>query len=172
MQSFGRRAVKAPDLAFIRDVTRTALSVAGGAGFVLAGSGAIREHGLTSRPTYDVDLFAESTLAGKDFVAVVDRTVDAFEERGWTVVWVKRGETFVQLTVSDVSGRAVGVDFGVDWRAESPALLSVGPVLAIEDAVGNKVAAAFSRAEIRDLLDIDSIRRSGAFSDEELLALG
>ena len=52
-----------------------------------------------------------------------------------------------------------------------PVRLEVGPVLAIEDAVGNKVGALFSRAETRDYLDVDAIRRSGRYSDKELLNL-
>lgn len=41
-----------------RRVARLALEAAGeDAGFALAGAGAIREHGLSDRPTEDVDLF-------------------------------------------------------------------------------------------------------------------
>ena len=41
-----------------RRIARLALEAAGDeAGFALAGSGAIREHGLIDRPTEDVDLF-------------------------------------------------------------------------------------------------------------------
>ena len=40
-----------------REVTRIALSGIAGFGFALAGSGAIREHGVIDRPTEDVDLF-------------------------------------------------------------------------------------------------------------------
>ncbi|MCI1642525.1 MAG: hypothetical protein LKI38_08395, partial [Actinomyces sp.] len=63
------------------------------------------------------------------------------------------------------------MDLGVDWRAHPPVRLEVGPVLAIDDAVGNKVGALFSRAETRDYLDVDAIRRSGRCSDKELLDL-
>jgi hypothetical protein len=48
--------------------------------------------------------------------------------------------------------------------------LSVGPVLSLEDAVGNKVSALYSRAEPRDFLDLDAIRSSGRFTDEQLIA--
>ncbi len=40
-----------------RVITQLLLAVLQDAGFALAGSGAIREHGLTSRRTADVDLF-------------------------------------------------------------------------------------------------------------------
>lgn len=47
-----------PDLPMQREVARIAL--AGVDGFALAGSGAIREHGIIDRPTEDVDLFTAS----------------------------------------------------------------------------------------------------------------
>ena len=48
----------------------------------------------------------------------------------------------------------------------------VGPVLAPDDAVGNKVAALFSRGEARDYLDVDRIRASGRYRDRRLIELG
>ncbi|MGY1777731.1 hypothetical protein ACI8AV_17865 [Geodermatophilus sp. SYSU D00804] len=62
------------------------------------------------------------------------------------------------------------VDLSVDWRRDEPVTLAVGPVLSLEDAVGNKVAALFSQAEAWDFLDVDTIRAAGRFTDEELLA--
>lgn len=47
----------ATDVAFQRFVTTLLLNHIGSAGFALAGSGAIREHGITDRLTHDVDLF-------------------------------------------------------------------------------------------------------------------
>ncbi len=44
-----------------RDVARISLDSVGHHGFALAGAGAIREHGLTARPTQDVDLFTNQT---------------------------------------------------------------------------------------------------------------
>ncbi|MGM0386779.1 MAG: hypothetical protein ACQERF_12490 [Actinomycetota bacterium] len=63
------------------------------------------------------------------------------------------------------------MDLGLDWRAHDPVWLELGPVLAIEDAVANKVGALFSRGEPRDYLDVDAIRESGRFADDKLLTL-
>lgn len=49
--------------------------------------------------------------------------------------------------------------------------LDVGPVLALPDAIANKVGALYSRAEVRDYLDVDAIRQSGRYTDEQLLDL-
>lgn len=78
---------------------------------------------------------------------------------------------FAQLTVVGDRGRRTDIDLGVDWRERPPVRLEIGPVLSVEDAVGNKIAALFSRAEARDYLDADAIRNSGRFADDELLEL-
>jgi hypothetical protein len=154
-----------------RRVTRLALKAVGDdAGFALAGSGAIREHGLIDRPTEDVDLFTVQQ-SQTCFATSLDRITAALRTAGYTVETRRRQDTFAQLTVISRQGRTTGVDLGVDWRAHPPVRFEVGPVLSIEDAVGNKVGALFSRAETRDYLDVDAIRRSGRYSDEELLDL-
>ena len=45
-----------------RDLTRVALTALDGRAFALAGSGAIREHGMVDRLTHDVDLFMRVQL--------------------------------------------------------------------------------------------------------------
>lgn len=154
-----------------RRITRLALGAVGDdAGFVLAGSGAIREHGLIDRPTEDVDLFTVEQARAR-FRTSFDRIVAALRAEGYTVEIRRRQDRFAQLTVVGAQGRITGMDLGVDWRAHPPVWMEVGPVLSIEDAVGNKVGALFSRAETRDYLDVDAIRRSGRYSDDELLDL-
>ena len=154
-----------------RRITRLALEAVGDdAGFALAGSGAIREHGLIDRPTEDVDLFTVQQAQAR-FGTSLDRIIAALRAAGYTVESRRRQDTFAQLTIVSAQGRSTDMDLGVDWRAHPPVRLEVGPVLSIEDAVGNKVGALFSRAETRDYLDVDAIRRSGRYSDEELLDL-
>ncbi|SER60376.1 Nucleotidyl transferase AbiEii toxin, Type IV TA system [Propionibacterium cyclohexanicum] len=154
-----------------RRVTRVALGAVGeDAGFALAGSGAIREHGLIDRPTEDVDLFTVQQAQDR-FGTSLDRIIAALRAAGHIVETRRRQDTFAQLTAISPGGRSTDVDLGVDWRGHPPVQLEVGPVLSLEDAVGNKVGASFSRAETRDYLDVDAIRRSGRYSDEELLDL-
>lgn len=78
---------------------------------------------------------------------------------------------FARLAITASDGYQFEVDLGVDWRAHEPVRLQVGSVLALEDAVANKVGALFNRAAARDYLDVDTIRQSGRFSDEDLLRL-
>jgi flavin-binding protein dodecin len=154
-----------------RRVTALLLQSIGSAGFALAGSGAIREHGIINRPTRDVDLFATSTTSPDAFSQALERAEQTLRDAGLSFTRTRAAPLFARLVVSGTTDEMVVVDLAVDWRLEPPVRLEVGPVLALPDAVGSKVAAAFSRTEARDFLDLDAIRESGLFSDDALLAL-
>jgi hypothetical protein len=152
-----------------RRVTVLLLDAIGQAGFALAGSGAIREHGITNRPTQDVDLFALSTMSPEAFLREVEYAEQTLRDAGLSCTRSRTAPLFARLIVSGATDEMVAVDLAVDWRMEPPVRLEVGPVLAVPDAVGNKVAAVFSRGEARDFLDLDAIRESHLYSDETLL---
>lgn len=152
-----------------REVTRIALAGIEHFGFVLAGSGAIREHGVIDRPTEDVDLFTFHQDV-EEFAGAVERVITDLRQCGYEVEATRRFEQFARLEVRDEGGLQLDVDLGVDWRQYDPVRLGVGPVLSLADAVGNKVAALYSRGEPRDYLDVDAIRTSGRFTDEQLVA--
>ena len=149
-----------------REVARIAL--AGVDGFALAGSGAIREHGMIERPTEDVDLFTTRQDVAA-FGVAVDQVADRLRGSGFRVEQSRRAAQFARLHVIAEDGLQLDVDLGVDWRQDDPVTLDVGPVLSMADAVGNKVSALYSRGEVRDYLDVDAIRASGRFSDEQLV---
>lgn len=150
-------------------MTRTALAAIGGRGFVLAGSGAIREHGLTNRPTQDVDLFTNVPDVAP-FTAAAGEVMSRFRTAGWVVEQVRRATQSAQLHVTSRDGTMVEVDLGVDWRAHEPvAPETSATVLSGRDAVASKVGALYSRMEAQDFLDVDAIRPSGRFTDVELL---
>ena len=152
-----------------REITRAALRALHGTGFALAGSGAIREHGLVERPTRDVDLFTSDPDVAA-FDSAVKNLVDVLGEgAGLEVDVVRRAERFARLRVTAADGQSVDMDLAVDWRESEPVTLSIGPVLSLQDAVGNKVSALYSRAEARDYLDVDAVRASGKFTDDELI---
>lgn len=151
-----------------REITRAALTALDGRGFALAGSGAIREHGIVDRPTRDVDLFTND-LDPAAFESAVDQLTSELRRAGHSVDEVRRAPQFARLQITTESGQAVDMDLAVDWRELEPVTLSVGPVLSLEDAVGSKVNALYSRAAERDFLDVDSIRASGHFTDTQLM---
>jgi len=86
------------------------------------------------------------------------------------VTLARRTEQFARLHVRTDDGQQVDVDMGMDWREVEPVTLEVGPVLSIQDAIGNKVSALYGRAEARDFFDVDAIRASGHYTDAELIA--
>lgn len=132
-----------------RDITRLALRALDRTPFDLAGSGAIREHGIIDRPTQDIDLFTSDLDAGR-FDTAVSAVVDGIRDAGHAVEELRRVEQFARLHITTDEGRFVEMDMGVDYREGEPVILSVGPVLSLDDAVANKVSALYSRAEARD----------------------
>jgi hypothetical protein len=124
-----------------------ALRSLGGTSFVLAGSGAMREHGLVDRPTEDVDLFTSDVDLAR-FSSAVDAVVRGLREAGHDVAELRRLDQFARLEVTTADGHQVDIDMGVDWREAEPAVLAIGPVLSLE---------------------VDSIRASGKFTDAELI---
>lgn len=151
-----------------RDVTRAALAALGGTSFALAGSGAIREHGIIDRPTQDIDLFTSDVDVAR-FDVAVSTVVNELRKSGHTVDELRHVTQFARLHVTTAEGRFVEIDMGVDYREDEPVALSIGRVLSLEDAVANKVGALYSRAEARDYLDVDAIRASGKFTDGDLI---
>ena len=68
-----------------RSIARLAFQAAGAhSGFALAGSGAIREHGLIDRPTEDVDLFTVQSVV-QEFGPALDRIVHSLHEAGYKI---------------------------------------------------------------------------------------
>lgn len=152
-----------------RAVTSIALEVAAQHKFALAGSGAIREHGLITRPTDDIDLFTVAS-AHNHFDLAAEQIVTRLREAGVEVEVELQADSYARFSVT-AEGEDVLIELGVDYRSREPVTFELGPVLAIEDAVANKLSALYSRAYPRDYLDVDSIRRNGPFSDAQLLTL-
>ena len=150
-----------------REITKVVLSLIPDSSFALAGSGAIREHGLINRPTEDIDLFSEN-MGAIDFDKNVDLIVEGLSAGGYRVTQRQRADRFAQLAV-EKDDLIVNIDLGVDWRENHPVVMDIGPVLNRKDAVGSKVSTLYSRTEARDYLDVDRIRSSGLYTDEELL---
>lgn len=151
-----------------RKLTAAALSALDGRAFALAGSGAIREHGMVDRLTHDVDLFTNDPDPAA-FESAVDHLANEMKRVGHNVEQVRRSPQFAQLRIITPEGRSVDMDLAVDWREKEPVALSIGPVLSLEDAVGSKLSALYTRNEARDYIDVDSIRASGRFTDGELI---
>ncbi|MQY29835.1 nucleotidyl transferase AbiEii/AbiGii toxin family protein [Nocardia aurantia] len=150
------------------ELARIALHVVGNRGFVLGGGHAVALHGMGSRPSEDVDLFSDVRGTPGE---VADDVISAFERAELTVDVVRRTPDLVQMAVTFPDGHAAKVDLGVFWRARSPVILEVGPVLHPDDAVAGKMDALFNRWAPRDYLDIDAILVSGRYTRDQLLTI-
>ncbi|MFC0007667.1 nucleotidyl transferase AbiEii/AbiGii toxin family protein [Micromonospora siamensis] len=146
---------------FYRDVARVALSAAGRHRFVLGGGVAWAAHGLVTRPTEDVDLFAD--VEGAAAAAASDvRT--ALERAGFEVTAAdpdsELGELFagfdrdVRDFVVTRDGRQIRLSLARLDRYRSPVVMDLGPVMDVRDLIANKTAALVNRREVRDYIDV------------------
>ena len=153
-----------------RQLIACALEVLADADFALAGSGAIREHGMTQRPTNDIDLFTVMQAATR-FPNAVDSLIEHLAAHNYDVTVERATPSFAQLSVTPPDGAPLSVDLAIDWRAHTPVHLDIGPVLDLADAVGNKLSALYSRSYSRDYLDVDAIRSTRTITDARLIEL-
>jgi hypothetical protein len=79
---------------------------------------------------------------------------------------------FVRLSVTDpVISRTSKVELATDLRPHPPVTMEIDPVDHLEDVAGGKVEALFTRAEVRDFIDLDAFLTSGRLNREQLLDL-
>ncbi|MEV0134921.1 nucleotidyl transferase AbiEii/AbiGii toxin family protein [Dactylosporangium sp. NPDC050688] len=154
---------------FHERLARVGLSVAACYGFALAGGYAVQAAGFLQRPSEDVDLFTAWDRRG-EFGAAVSAVLDAYRADNLDVRVDLQYDTFARLMVTD-GQHASKVELGVDWRANEPIMMAVGPVLHPDDAVANKMAALYGRAFARDFIDVDAALQSGRYDRETLLQL-
>ena len=156
-----------------RDVTRIVLEASAGhaARAALGGGNALLAHGVSTRPTQDVDVFVTS-LVGFDEVAAA--MAAALADAGYTVeehdksgglgdIWEGLGEGMAELQVTPPGG-----DDSVQVQASFFELLcppvdipGIGLVVHLDDAAGWKAAAVAGRQLPRDYCDIASLCAAG-----------
>lgn len=155
--------------AFHERLARTGLAAIRQYGFALAGAYAVQAAGMLERQSEDVDLFTAWDRRD-EFNTAVAAVIDAYRSDGLKVRIEHQFDTFTRLQVTD--GRYLSkVELGVDWRANDPILMAVGPVLHPDDAVANKMSALYGRAFARDFIDIDAALQSGRYTREAVLRL-
>jgi hypothetical protein len=97
--------------------------------------------------------------------------VAAYEQHGFSVEVRQRAETYVRLHVEEVNaGRWVKVELVAEFLLRTPVPSELGPVLHLDDVAAGKTEALFSRAEIRDFIDVDALQRAG-YTRARLMAL-
>jgi hypothetical protein len=135
-------------------------------GLVLAGGYAIAQYDLTSRPSQDVDFATASALP---LPQITDRLAQAYQDAGFVVALIESTPRMARLEV-----RSEGHICEIDLLKEAigpPAMLSIGPVLAIDDAIGLKVRALHDRTTHRDFIDVHAATIAG-YTPGDLERLG
>jgi hypothetical protein len=145
-------------------------------GFGLAGGNALRVHGLSHRPTRDINMVTVREGAIRQAVPEVEAALRnaGFQARGtqgnmadivpdwddWNARWtVTAGERRVMLELS------------LHDLLNPPVIITdIGPVLTVEDVLSSKTLAMVDRAAARDFADVFEAMRQG-WSPEQLIAL-
>ncbi|WP_412543887.1 nucleotidyl transferase AbiEii/AbiGii toxin family protein [Longispora sp. K20-0274] len=163
---------------FHRRVATIALTAIGPLGFALGGGNALMIHGLIDRTTHDVDLMVGEEGAVANAVAAVET---ALRGAGLTAERLVRENDLAAMfegfdleladwVVTDpAGGRVMQLQVTRIGRRRDTVTMDVGPVLALEDALGSKVCALAGRMELRDFLDVAAAR--ARYSVAELIAL-
>lgn len=151
---------------FHRTLARIGFDAGDDLGLVLAGGYAISQYGLTSRPSRDVDFATASPLP---LPQITDRLAEAYRATGFEVTVVESTQRMARMEVHDQT-RVCEVDL-LKEAIGPPARMSVGPVLAIEDAVGLKMRALHDRTTHRDFIDVQAAAAAG-YSVQDLERFG
>jgi len=159
-----------------RQVAAIALGAAQAQGFALGGGNALIAHGVISRLTHDVDLFSDRESGVTEARAAVEA---ALVEAGFAAerqdttgglgdIFYGMGDGLAEWIVTAPDGQQMTLQMSYFDRARRPIQMDVGPVLALEDAIGGKVCALASRAEPRDYIDTAASLRRG-YTPEQLI---
>jgi hypothetical protein len=141
---------------FYRDVARVALAAAGPHRFVLGGGVAWAAHGLVTRPTEDVDLFADVEGAAAAAAAGVRagyQVVNADPDSELAELFDGFDRDMRDFVVSR-DGRQIRLSLARLDRYRSPVVMDLGPVMDVRDLIANKTAALVNRREVRDYIDV------------------
>lgn len=151
-------------------VAATALAASAGQAFLLAGGKALQAHGLSRRPTEDVDLFTNNVDI-ENFARGHATIVQALREAGYIVEEQRKQPGFSRLSVTDSSrSLTIELELGIDWRLDHEGdSVAVGRALSSRDAVINKALAVFGRGYARDFIDLYNILESGAYTIDEIV---
>jgi Nucleotidyl transferase AbiEii toxin, Type IV TA system len=131
--------------------------------FILGGGGALAGVHLAHRQTRDLDLFWRDRPQLGDIPELIEARLTT---DGLTVTPLQRSPLFVQLRVADVSSMVV-VDLIAEPASslEAPWLCRIGQSNILVDTphaiLTEKLCALLERSELRDLIDVEALVRSG-----------
>lgn len=142
-------------------IARIALRAGARYGFALAGGNALLVHEFIERETEDVDLFTNDERGVEAAAGSVEAALRkaGFEtERqdktaGLADIFEGMGEGLAEWIITAPDGQQAMLQMSYFHREHEPVRMPVGPVLDLEDLIGQKVCALASRIEPRDYID-------------------
>jgi hypothetical protein len=146
-------------------VAEIALHAAGRHGFALAGGNALIAHGITSRPTADVDLFtdqergveAASESIEKALVAAGFQAEKQDKTGGLADLFPGMGYGMAEWAITAPGGAQITLQLAYFDRKHRPVTMALGPVLDLADVAAWKTAAIVNRADPRDYVDLAAL---------------
>jgi len=130
-------------------------------GFALGGGCALVAHGLVTRPTEDVDLFTDIDGGIRDATGIVlgalrsaglDARLDD-DTSDLSDLFYGMDDAFTEFVVSN-GPLVVRMSLGRMSRRHEPTVMTLGPVMHLDDLIGSKVCAFATRGEVRDYIDV------------------
>ncbi|WP_344969678.1 nucleotidyl transferase AbiEii/AbiGii toxin family protein [Streptosporangium fragile] len=153
---------------FQQRMMEAALPVCARFGLVLAGGYAMNAHGLTDRPSDDLDF---ATAAETPLPEVAHGVAEVFRAAGLDVTLVDVTPRMGRLVVSDpVTGQSCEFDLLREAFQRQPVIVGDVSVVSLDDAVGLKMRALHERSLARDVIDIASVSHLYGFRELEHLA--
>ena len=141
---------------FQTSIARLFFGIGRSEGYLLGGGGALLAHGLTNRPTQDLDFVGSSNTESAD--AVAGQFARTAESHGVATQIIQTGDTFARLVVTDDA--QLVIDIAVDVPPIlNPVTTDAGPTFAPEELAARKLTALFGRAEARDFTDVFTLCR-------------
>ncbi|GAA3444799.1 nucleotidyl transferase AbiEii/AbiGii toxin family protein [Planomonospora venezuelensis] len=136
-------------------------------GLVLAGGHAMRMHGLTDRPSRDLDF---ATAAETPLPEVADGMAETFRRAGLEVTLHAVTPRMGRMVVTDpVNGQSCEFDLMREALQHGPVLVGDLSVIGLEDAVGLKMRALHERSLARDVIDVAAVSELYGFRELERL---
>lgn len=142
-------------------ILRVFAGLDGNSSFALVGGGAMNVHGVIDRPTHDLDLFTPEIQHIK---TIADALSAALEYEGSIVERVREFEGFVQLHITNETTATI-VELAHDYRWLDPIQTNLGLVLDTRELAADKLCAMFSRAETRDVIDVNALSKRFSVAD-------
>lgn len=130
------------------------------AGFFLTGGSALAEYYLHHRRSEDLDLFTTDDVAFATGASLIEA---AARRLGATVQWVRTGPQFRRgLVIRGTESVVVDLVRDIDQQiVEGKPVKDGVRVDSIEDITANKLCALLGRQEVKDVIDLYFLERSG-----------